>query len=176
MTKPERDKLYYQKNRVKILEKVKEYYYNTIEKQKEYDAKNRDKHLAYNKVYGKTHRKEISAKEKLRKLTDPQFKLSKTIRIRILRALKKGYKTGSSISLLGCSISDLKVHLEKQFKPGMTWDNHSTNGWHIDHKLPCVSFDLTKEAEQKKCFHYTNLQPLWACENYSKGDSSRPNL
>lgn len=72
--------------------------------------------------------------------------------------------------LIGCSINQLREHLESLFKPGMTWANHGKRGWHIDHKLPCNSFDLRDVNEQKKCFHYTNLQPLWWNENLSKGD------
>ena len=68
---------------------------------------------------------------------------------RIRRALKKGYKKTSSIELLGCSIPELKQHLEQQFKKGMNWNNHGA--WHIDHIKPCASFDLTKEEEQKRC-------------------------
>ena len=50
----------------------------------------------------------------------------------------------------------------------MSWENHGT--WHIDHRVPCAKFDLTKKEEQEKCFHYTNLQPLWAKDNLSKGN------
>jgi len=60
------------------------------------------------------------------------------------------------------------AHIEKQFKPGMNWENYSLYGWHIDHIRPCASFDLTKEEEIQKCFHYSNLQPLWAEENLKK--------
>ena len=73
------------------------------------------------------------------------------------------------MKLIGCSIESLKNYLEKQFKKDMTWHNHGLYGWHIDHIRPCISFDLIKKSEQKKCFHYTNLQPLWAKENLSKG-------
>ncbi len=66
-----------------------------------------------------------------------------------------------------CGIA--REHLEKQFKEGMTWENHGLYGWHIDHIIPCASFDLTDLEQQKKCFHYTNLQPLWAKENLIKG-------
>jgi hypothetical protein len=69
--------------------------------------------------------------------------------------------------LLGCSVSFLKGFLEAKFTEGMTWQNHGE--WHIDHIKPCASFNLLDEEEQKKCFHYTNLQPLWAAENLSKG-------
>ena len=67
---------------------------------------------------------------------------------------------------MGCSIEFLKEYLEKQFKSGMNWDNYGE--WHVDHIIPCVSFDLSDPEQQKKCFYYTNLQPLWAIENLEK--------
>lgn len=99
--------------------------------------------------------------EKNRKLTDPEFKLMKTLRSRLGNALKRknADKNNSTIELLGCSISFLRGFLEAKFKEGMTWKNHGD--WHIDHIKPYESFNLLDEEEQKKCFHYTNLQPLW---------------
>ena len=73
------------------------------------------------------------------------------------------------MKLVGCSIEKLKQHLESQFKEGMTFSNYGK--WHIDHIRPCTSFDLSKLDEQYKCFHYTNLQPLWAEENLRKSSS-----
>jgi len=70
--------------------------------------------------------------------------------------------------LLCCTPGELKAHLESKFQPGMDWDNYGFYGWHIDHKIPCAAFDLTKEDEAKKCFHFTNLQPLWAKDNNFK--------
>ena len=61
----------------------------------------------------------------------------------------------------------MRKHIEKQFKEGMTWKNQGK--WHIDHIKPCCKFNLLDKEEQKKCFHYTNLQPLWSQENLSKG-------
>lgn len=100
--------------------------------------------------------------------TDPQFRMAVVLRKRIVMALKaRGISKSKSLrELLGCAISDLKAHLEKQFKPGMTWSNHGD--WHIDHIKPCAAFDLAFVAEQKVCFHYSNLQPLWAEENMRK--------
>ena len=71
------------------------------------------------------------------------------------------------MELVGCTRSELCKYLERQFKIGMTWDNYGE--WHVDHILPCASFDLTKRTQQKKCFHYTNLQPLLASDNMRKG-------
>ncbi|NBQ17559.1 hypothetical protein EBU24_04530 [bacterium] len=79
-------------------------------------------------------------------------------------------KSKHTMELLGCSIEELKIYLEKQFVKGMCWNNYGKKGWHIDHILPCASFDLTDPEQQKICFHYTNLQPLWAKDNYKKRD------
>lgn len=76
-------------------------------------------------------------------------------------------KAASTKELLGCSREHLLAWLQFWMKPGMTWENYGE--WHIDHKKPCASFDLTKPDEQRKCFHYTNLEPLWAADNFSKG-------
>jgi hypothetical protein len=48
----------------------------------------------------------------------------------------------------------------------MTWNNHGK--WHIDHIIPCCAFDLADPEQRKRCFHYTNLQPLWAQQNFRK--------
>jgi hypothetical protein len=66
------------------------------------------------------------------------------------------------------------LHLgpEAQFLPGMTWENRSE--WHIDHRLPCAAFDLLNPVHQRACFHFSNLQPLWAEDNQRKRDSYDP--
>lgn len=100
--------------------------------------------------------------------TNPHYKLRHNISSRILLALKKGTtKSENTIMLIGCSINDLKIHLESLFQDGMTWDNYGL--WEIDHIRPCASFDLTNSNEQRACFHYSNLQPLWKEENNLKG-------
>ena len=73
------------------------------------------------------------------------------------------------MELIGCSFDYLKNHLECQFDDEMSWCNWGMKGWHIDHIIPCASFDLTNPEEQQICFHYSNLQPLWARDNMSKG-------
>ena len=105
-----------------------------------------------------------------------EYKITVCIRSRLLSAIKQNTKAGSAIKELGCSIKELKLYLESKFYDNpetgesMSWKNHTQEGWHIDHIKPLASFDLTNYEELKKACHYTNLQPLWAKENRSKGD------
>ena len=96
------------------------------------------------------------------------------MRSRIRSALKSigQGKTKRTVRYLHCTLQELKEYLEVRFKPGMTWNNHGK--WHIDHRRPCASFDLTKEEDIKMCFHYTNLQPLWGAANLRKGAKFDP--
>lgn len=96
------------------------------------------------------------------------FKLYTCIRTRINRVIKNNIKCKKTIELLGIDIKGLWKYLKSKFKVGMTIKNHG-KVWHIDHIIPIASFDLRDPKQQAKCFHYTNLQPLWAHENLSKG-------
>ena len=150
------------------------------EKSKEYSKTEKCKEYRRNWAKNKYHNDE-EHRQKCIKLavdrerylleTDPEFKLKHSLRTRFRTELKKKNcnKTNDVFTLTGCSIPFLKEHLEQQFKQGMTWDNHTTDGWHIDHIRPCCSFDLTKKEQQEECFHYSNLQPLWATDNLKKG-------
>ena len=102
----------------------------------------------------------------------PEVKIAKNLRIRLRKILiiQSTYKKDSTFNLVGCTVEKLKYHLERQFKDGMTWFNYGVFGWHIDHIIPCSKFDLSKLEEQKKCFHFTNLQPLWAADNIKKSN------
>lgn len=97
-------------------------------------------------------------------------KLRNVVRLAIKRQGKHHKKLRSTAQLLGCTFDQLKSHLESKFDKRMTWDNYGYYGWHIDHIRPCESFDLSKCEQQEKCFHYTNLQPLWWIENLKKND------
>jgi hypothetical protein len=137
---------YRAENKEEINRKIREWYYKNTKKVKE-------RIKIYNKVYRNTL----------------HFKIKDNMRRRIRTALKKdgGKKTKRTMKLVGCTAEQLKQHIEKQFKPGMSWEQR--NSFHIDHIIPCASFDLTKLSQQKKCFHYTNLQPLYPIENIKKG-------
>lgn len=104
---------------------------------------------------------------------DIQHVLSERLRSRIRNVVKKGYKSAPTLELLGCSLEEFKTYLESKFTEGMTWDKILSGEIHIDHVRPCCSFDLSIEESQKECFHYTNLQPLWASENLKKAKDDR---
>jgi len=95
------------------------------------------------------------------------FRLKNCLRSRLTAAVAG--KSASTMELVGCSIDKLKQHLESKFTEGMSWDNYGD--WHVDHIKPCASFDLSDPEQQRLCFNYKNLQPLWAADNLSKADS-----
>jgi hypothetical protein len=151
----------YKNNKTKMLLQSKKWVKNNQNKVK------KNRRLWYEK-----NKKEILQKalqyKKHRYKTDLSYKLLCSLRRRLHRTVDGKSKNNSTIKLLGCSIEELKIHLEKQFTNGMSWKNYGK--WHIDHIKPCASFDLSLENEQKLCFHFTNLQPLWAKDNIKKSD------
>ena len=125
---------------------------------------------AYNEEH-KEHRAKVQ-KELVKKYLSEniEYKLKTNIRKRVHQSLKYNRitKKEKTIFLLGCSYLFLKKYLETLFSEGMSWENMGMYGWHIDHIIPCAAFDLTDIEQQKKCFNYTNLQPLWAKDNLQK--------
>jgi hypothetical protein len=148
----------------------------------EFSAKHRDHlHLKCRQccIESKQIRKDKEKKQrkqyrKRNKRTDKKSfsqKLRKKVAKRIKEALRNNPKSTTTMKLLGCSILEFTKYMEAKFQPGMAWDNHGIDGWHMDHIRPCASFDLTDPEQQKQCFHYTNLQPLWAEDNLLKSDT-----
>ena len=170
-------KVYQQENREKISAQEKVYYQKNKEKKaaynKVYNQKNREKIAAHIKVYQQENKEKIAATKKVyqqeRYKNDPDFKISQNVRRRLRLALKGNSKAAPTMEIIGCTIEELWLHLESKFEPGMTRENHGRFGWHIDHKKPCCAFDLSDLEQQKICFHYSNLQPLWAKDNLEKG-------
>jgi len=175
-------KKYFLKNKERILKKSRElkkkkwktdieYREKTKKIHEKWKNKNRSYYLEYQKNYEKNRTLEQKRKRKLaikkRIKNDPSTKLAMNIRRRVLLALKGSHKAKPTIKLLGCTIEELWQHFESKFQPGMTRENHGK--WHVDHIKPCASFDLTDPKQQEECFHYTNLQPLWAEQNLKKG-------
>lgn len=172
-------KTYYIKNRLSIRKKQNIYHkqYLKINKNKE---KLRIKKWRINNIehvkkiaalWRKNNKSKINTAARVKRNTDSAYKIMCNLRHRACSVIKtnKTYKNNTTQELLGCSVEELKMHLQSNFKPGMSWDNYGKAGWHIDHIKPCAKFNLLDAEEQKKCFHYTNLQPLWWYENLSKG-------
>jgi len=105
---------------------------------------------------------------KARKYSHPAFKLLSYVRVRVYNVLRGFSRSAPTLELLGCSPEALKAHIEAQFRSGMLWENYGSV-WHLDHIKPCAAFDFTSPHDQQACFHYTNLQPLFAVENLKKG-------
>jgi len=153
------NKAYYDNNR----EKYSEYYdinkHNKQEYYKQnalnYNIQNKDKVKEYRKQNKEYHRIWYNNKRK----NDLTFRIRHILQTRMNNILK-GKKEERTSVLLGGTISQIKLHLESQFKPEMNWDNHGKI-WEIDHIIGCCNFDLTNIEQQKQCFHYTNLQPLF---------------
>ena len=172
----ESKKLYHQKNKEKISESDKLYRQKNKKKisesKKLYFQKNKEKLLESKKLYFQKNKERINIQVIRKYSNDIQFKLKVLLSNRVRKSLKNQniLKKTKTVKLIGCSWQEARDHLQSQFKEGMTWENHGKYGWHIDHIIPCSSFDLTDPEQQKKCFHYTNIQPLWWHENLSKGN------
>jgi hypothetical protein len=150
-------------------DKEKNNHYNNNNRiyNKESISKSHKKYYELNKV---SIRKKHALYQSHRYKTDPLFRVRINLSGRINKAVKNGSKSQKTLDLLGCTLEFFKQYLESKFLPGMTWENYNLYGWHIDHIKPCSLFDLTDPEQQKLCFHYTNLQPLWAKDNLSKNN------
>lgn len=157
--------------------------------QKAYYGDHVTERITYSAVYHESHREAVLAKQKIyrsgkdkdkqrvykkiyeqnRRSRDVWYRVQTNLRCRIGKAVKGNLKEVSTMKLVGCSIKELRSHLERQFLPGMTWSNYGFTGWHIDHIKPCADFDLSDPNQQAICFHWSNLQPLWALDNLKKG-------
>jgi len=172
--KKRRWRRYYVKHREKLLERNRVARLGKEEYRKKYEkeryAKNPEFYKNKSKEYSKNNREKVNAYIRQRYATNLDFKLKSVTRSRLVAALK-GQKKDRTMEIVGCSIDDLKRHLEAQFQPGMTWDNWSYKGWHIDHIVPLAVFDLSDETQLKRACHFTNLQPLWGEENHKKGST-----
>lgn len=165
-------KEYYAENQERMLEINRQYRKENAEhlKQKanEYRSENRDKSRAWNKKYRDANKEKINDKLRERRRNDPFLRLRDAIRGSIRAYLgSKKTRRGSTFEIVGCTPDFLRGHLEKQFKPGMTWENYGSH-WHVDHRIPLASGNSADEI--KGLSHWTNLQPLEAIENIIKSD------
>ena len=151
-------KEYREENHEKLLKQAKEYKKinadSVNKKAKEYKKKNIEKVRHWRKEYYKRNK------------NNPQLVLRNNLSRRISKALKGISRSQKTMELLGCDIKTFLTHIENKFTSDMSWDNYGK--WHIDHIKPCAMFDLSDPIQQKQCFHYTNMQPLWQKDNCSK--------
>lgn len=158
------------KNKKKIQQQQKQYKIKNKEILNQYNKQwikeNPDKILAIRRKHREKYKDKINKQRRKKRKENINFRLRTIISNRIRMALSRGSKNSTAYDLTGCSWEHLKLYLENRFTVGMSWDNFGE--WHIDHIKPCCSFDLTDTQQQKLCFHYTNLQPLWAIDNLKK--------
>ena len=149
-----RAKKFRERNKDKIKVKQKEYY----------EEKGRE----LKKIYDKKNLKKSNERDKKRYKEDPNYRMKRILRSRLYKVTKKGQKSGHMENYLGTDMNSFLKWIEFQFDNNMSWKNQGSY-WHIDHVLPCNSFDLTKEKQIERCFRWTNLRPLKGTENDSKG-------
>lgn len=155
------------------IEGVRKYFREAARK---WRLRNREKHLKYIREWHRARRvnnpEKVRAEDRAynthRYRTDSNYKLVVSLRNRLNLALRGRIKSGRTFELLGCTLPEFRAHLEEQFRPGMTWENHGPV-WHLDHIRPCASFDLADPEQQRACCHFSNLQPLFKEENLKKG-------
>ena len=188
-------KLYYADNRGKKVAYAKDYRTANKEKIAAKDklryAADREKKVAYAKDYYAANKKNLAAKAKLYRAANKEriivckkeycrkqvrdnnldYLIPKRLRTRLKNAIKNNYKSGSAVDSLGCSICEFKLMIESLFTDGMTWENWGTV-WHLDHIIPMSAFDLQHSEEIEVACHHTNLQPLLAADNLTKGSKS----
>ena len=137
-----------------------------------YDAAHREEKKASQRAYRAAHPSARLLARRAVRRQDPLYRLKSRVRARVSSALVGRSKSARTMELLACTIEELWAHLERQFKPGMTRENYGE--WHVDHIIPLDRYDLADPEQQRRAFHWSNTQPLWASENISKGAAFDP--
>ncbi len=176
----EKNKIWRENNKEHIKEKMKEWLENNKEhkrqKDKEYREANWERKKETHRIWMKNDYQDMKTNPD-RAEEYKMYKLKSNVARRIREILKQE-KSMCTMKYVGCSLEELREHLESQFEEGMTWDNYGKynindekSGWHIDHIIPCNSFNFQDKTEVDACFYYLNLQPLWGKENIQKSDN-----
>jgi len=176
----EKRKRYYLANKESFNRKRREYYLSHKEqettKNKEYREKNPELVKQRQSIYQQVNKERLRIKQRVNKKKREEasisYRLRNRIRARLSYAINQALATKDDVSanLTGCSIQELMNHIETKFYNGMTWSDYGKGHdcFQIDHIKPCCSFNLTDPVQQRECFHYTNLQPLWFNDHMKK--------
>lgn len=173
----EENKEYYQNNNDRVAIYWAKYYDEHKEEKSIYNKQYRDDHKEKIAQYNFDHKQEksdynrwYSKNIRTYHSLSKEEKIAKRFRTRLYQALKGNFKAGSAVRDLGCTIPELRDHLESRFQPGMTWENwgFGDDKWHIDHIIPLDSFDLSDRQHVILACYYLNLTPLWQKDNFSK--------
>jgi hypothetical protein len=164
-------KTYYDNNKTKILENKKKYYLEKkeiiLEKSNFYHYNNTEKIKNYRKEYYQNNKPKFNEYNKIKYQTDIFYKIGKLVRRRVYDYISEpNIKLKKTFEIVGCTPEFLKEYIENKFTEKMSWELMGKY-IHIDHIIP-LSSAKTEEEVYKLC-HYTNLQPLWAEDNLSKG-------
>ena len=175
------DRAYHQQNKEERNAASRAYYQQNKKERKVYNQayhqQNKEERNAASRAYRQKQDKEerrayMAEYARNRRHKNPLYNFFCSIRSQAVRVVKQvglGKKPTNTFKWVGCSPEQLKTHIESLFQEGMSWDNYGRRGWHVDHIRPVSSF---KPEEWEQINHYTNLQPLWAEDNYKKGDNN----
>ena len=137
--------------------------YGIAQYQAQYRTLHRQQKVTYATKYYQDNRQKLIGRsvdrERVRLASDLDFKLRKGLRSRLFNAVRKGFRGGSAVGDLGCTIPEFRLYVESMFTSDMAWENWGTV-WQLDHVKSLACFDLTDREQFLKAAHYTNLQPL----------------
>lgn len=177
-------KRYYEENKEKIRAYKKEYQARNSKRlsaiSREHYKKNKDARKKLRKDYYEKNKDEIIKKSvayiRKRYAKDPAYRLNRNLRSRLYNAIRSQHakRTRRTFELVGCSEEFLRAHLEAQFDDNMTWDNYGPY-WHVDHILPCSSFDHNDPEQVAACWNWSNLRPLEGGQNIRKSNKTPTN-
>lgn len=159
---------YKEAHKEELLQKAKVYRTLHTEEVRKAQSEWRNQNREHIRLYDKKHAKQKAEAIQQKRKTDPQFRLTSRFSYQIWNALRTSKAGLSWEKLVGYSLKHLIKHLERQFLPGMTWENYGQ--WHVDHKIPISAFNFTKpeDIDFKRCWALKNLQPLWGSDNCAK--------
>jgi hypothetical protein len=145
-------------------------------KSKERQIRNKEKYSKSKRAYYQKNKRAFIENNKrrvnLRRKTDINFRIISNLRGRVRDYVVGKSRSKLTLQLIGCTIEELRAHIEKQWTEGMCWENYGRQGWHIDHRHPLSLWEnmATDFEVQKKAFHFTNLSPKWGVDNSRKGN------